>query len=387
MKLKIFKREIKNIFFRIYYIGLLVGRVLEKIKDNRFKREKIEENLIDILSDKKMVRVPITIAEVKDDKKGIVTIISDDGFFDSGVLLNQLVKEYEICATVAGAVSILKPHVEEWKKIVSEGYIEVVNHSYKHIVMNEKSDISKNRNRLYYELIGAKRWIERYFQLNKQLVFVCPGNMMCQLGYKVLNENGFLAVRRGDRGYNSLSPQNGTNRGQWFNLMVQGIGDEGTCTQVRNHWVDYAIENHQWLIEMWHNVAEKEDGYYQTILKKDAEEHIKYISKCKREQQIWVATYSEATKYLRAKQAITVNAYFVDNCIYVLTEVVDEKIPKEIFDYPITVKIDLPDDLKAYTFFIDGKKVPLVDRKILMFNIMPNDKVTKISMKLNINKE
>ena len=51
----------------------------------------------------------------------------------------------------------------------------------------------------------------------------------------------------------------------------------GNNAEVRRKWIDIAANENLWLIEMWHNVMEKQDGFYQTILKDEAEDHLKYI--------------------------------------------------------------------------------------------------------------
>ena len=378
MRFTMLKKELKRLYFRFWYTRLRIEHFLAEKRYNQKKSKDVQKSLE--LSDKSM-KLPVTIVDVKDDKKGIVTIISDDGFFDSGVILNELANKYDICATDAGAVSIVKPHLKEWQKIIAEGHIEMVNHSYKHVAMQEGREISKDRDRLYYEIVRAKQWITHHFKGLRQFVFVCPGNMMCELGYEVLSENDFLAVRRGNRGYNSLSPENGTNEGEWFNLMVQGIGDEGVDTSVRNSWVDYAIQNRQWLIEMWHNVAAQDDGFYQTIMKEDAEKHIDYIAKSKKENQVWVATFSEAVKYLREKQSMIVEAYLTSESIHILANLKSKKLSKEIFDYPVTIKIALPDYVADSSFYMGEEELTLIDKKMLMLNVVPNGEPLEIAIR------
>lgn len=59
----------------------------------------------------------ITVTDVYKNKKGIVTIISDDGFYDTGIVLNQLLAEIGIRATVAGVVKLVDLYKEGWEKL------------------------------------------------------------------------------------------------------------------------------------------------------------------------------------------------------------------------------------------------------------------------------
>ena len=118
--------------------------------------------------------------------------------------------------------------------------------------MENGKEIADDVVKLKHEIVDADKWYENWLGY-EQIVFVCPENQMCNEGYKILGDNNFWAVRRGGRGYNTLSPKDGIESGQWFNLMVQGICDDDVDASVRKSWIDMAIANQTWLIEMWHN--------------------------------------------------------------------------------------------------------------------------------------
>ena len=74
---------------------------------------------------------------------------------------------------------------------MNEGNIEIVNHSYNHLRMAEDEIIATNIRRLKHEILGAQKWLERVYG-KKQIVFVCPGNQMCNEGYKILKKYNFI---------------------------------------------------------------------------------------------------------------------------------------------------------------------------------------------------
>ena len=309
------------------------------------------------------VELEAWITDVKGDAEAIVTIISDDGFYVSGLNLNVILGKRNLKGTIAGAITFVDPHLNDWKKIIAEGNLEMVSHSYDHVRMDEESDYSNDKSALKHEIMDADKWFENQFGM-KQIVFVCPENQMCDLGYEVLMEGDFWAVRRGDRGYNSLTPEEGTSPGQWFNLMVQGICDDGVDLDVRNHWIDTAIEENKWLIEMWHNVTWSQDGFYQTILVPEAEEHLDYVAEKASEKLIWNAKFSEAVKYLREKQNAKLRAYLDGDDLRLFVEFVDPKMNFQTFDQPLTVKVILPDGRNA------GKLAEVQDQ-VLMTEVVP----------------
>ena len=297
------------------------------------------------------------ITAVYGNADAIVTIISDDGYYESGCNFNDLLCKHNLKGTIAGAVKILKPNYINWKKLINVGNVEIVNHSYDHVRMEKGSRYSFSYLILHHEIVDADKYIEELTD-TKQICFVCPENQMCTKGYKVLGDNGFYAVRRGSRNFNSLSPDEGTEQGQWFNLCCMGVMDEGVNTEIRNNWVDYAVENKVWLIEMWHNVMYEDDGFYQTILVPDADEHLSYIEKMSSDKSIWVATFTEATKYIREKQNAKLYSYIIDDEIHIYVELTDRNMTYDTFNQPLTVKVLLPirNDIVYYNV-VPGKEM------------------------------
>ena len=373
------KEIIKRLFYKFYYIQIKTSAFL---KMNAFERKKgtcgSEKNTIENDADK----LSVQIAEVYGDRDAIVTIVSDDGFYDSGVCLNELLKKNDLRATVAGAVKFIKPYLKEWKKIVSEGSIELVSHSFRHVAFNEGEEISRNKERLYYEIVGSTRWFEKKFpELGKQIAFVCPEGAMCKLANEVIKESGFYAVRRTETGYNSLSPSDGVNGGDWFGLQIQGINEKNVDEEVRKQWINEAVDRRLWLIEMWHNVMEQYDGYFQTILKDDADEHLQYISKMNKEGKIWVATLTEATKYIRERQAAKVEAILKDGSIYVRAYLQGDALSEKIFNHPLTIKVLLSNDMKGKECCLDGKILHISKENELILSVVPNGEIMKIDLK------
>ena len=293
-----------------------------------------------------VIELEASVSEAYGDAKAIVTIISDDGFYATAENLNELFAKRDLKCTVAGAISIVEPELDSWKSLLQQGNIDLVSHSYNHIRMEDGREIAQDVDALRHEIVDADKWYEETFG-NEQIVFVCPENQMCEIGYKILEENGFYAVRRGHRGYNSLSPQEGTEDGCWFNLMVQGIQDEGVDLSVRNGWIDTAVSDSGWLIEMWHNVMPEDDGGYQTLLISDAEEHLDYVKKKSDDNDIWVATFDEAVKYIREKQNVNVMAYIDGDELHVYAELTNDEMSYDTFCQPLTVHIDLPDGISV----------------------------------------
>lgn len=334
-------------------------------------------------STNKEIQLESDIAEVYDNLNGIVTVISDDGIYYSGELLNELAKKYQFHITCAGAIRFVEDDLKDWQEIEKQGYVEVINHSYNHIRMEEGLDISFNRDELYHEIVDSDEWFEENFD-GDQMTFVCPENQMCKIGYELLHDNGFFAVRQGSRGFNELSPEEGDEPFQWFNLGTYGVGDVETTAE-RNQWVDYAINQHKWLIEMWHNVTYEDDGTYQRISYEMADEHMNYIAQQRDIRNVWVASFNDATKYIREKQHSVSKASLIGNELHVQVDFADEVLPQDIFDYPVTVKVELPPKYQGKDYFdADGNVLnkAIEEQKVyVLVNVIPNNGDYVVTMK------
>lgn len=309
--------------------------------------------------------LPTEIAEVKDDAYCIVTIVSDDGMYESSELLNELAEKNDIDITVAGVGYYVKPYEEGWKEILKGGHTELISHTSSHLVLGQGTEFAQDYDALNYEITGMQKYLMKTFD-SKQIAFVWPENSPCKMGYRILKKDGYLSVRGGDRGMNTLSPDEGTNAGDWYNLCIMGILDNNADTATQNSWVDAAIDGNNWLIEMWHDVAKEENGRYQTFLYDEADKHMSYIAEKQNEGKVWAANYTEATLYLKEKQNTSVSAEYTKGKIKLSSKFTDDKMPKDIFDYPLTIKISIPPELSDKSFSINGEALEVKDSYLLI---------------------
>ena len=322
------------------------------------------------------------IAYVKYDRDTIVTIVSDDGDWNTGLLLNELSEKHGVRVTVAGIVQWIEPLLKEWKALEREGNIELISHSYTHIKMGEEDKVGEAE--LRHQIFDSIEFYSKNFKTH-QIAFICPENTMCEAGYDILRESGIYGIRQGGRGENSLTPEAGINGGQWYSLYTHGIGDVDT-TEERNEWVDNAVKNRKWLIEMWHNVSKDGDaGGYQEISYAVADEHLNYIEKAQNDERVWAATLTEAIKYIWEREYSEVKAWYDGSAIRVSLQC--ENLPKEIFNLPVTVKLFLPEELEELTeenFHLNNKEeVRMVTEEetvYLEFEMSPNKKDLKIKI-------
>lgn len=101
-------------------------------------------------------------------------------------------------------------------------------------------------------------------------------------------------------------------------------------------WVDTCLAHQNiWLVLVFHGV----DGIgWEPRTSAELEEYFNYIKD--REDQIWVATFADVTKYLKERQNSTVDAFVERDTIKVtLTHTLDQSL----YDLPLTLKTYIPD--------------------------------------------
>lgn len=316
-------RRIKKAPILLYdnTINQLVYLFGKKPKTKRESEPFIPENAVEI---------DVKICPIYQNKKGIITIISDDGDYETGKNIKKLAEQFEIPITVAATVRNAQHHRKFWKDFEGQ-YTEIVTHSYNHIRMEEGKPISKNKRKLRHEIIHSRQYFAKLLKHDVPL-FVCPENQMCSAGYNILKEDGYYAVARGTRGINDLSPADTIEPGGWYNLKRVGIKDDFSLQHMKK-WISEAKVTNRWLIEMWHNVKKTNDGGYQSITYAEAEQHLKSFNN--EREEIWICKFSDALKYTLEREKSKVLEYKVDGEDYLFIQIAD--LPDDYFNFPLTI--------------------------------------------------
>lgn len=128
---------------------------------------------------------------------------------------------------------------------------------------------------------------------------------------------------------------------------------------------------------MWHNIKYEDDGAYQTILYDDAYSHLSYIKE--QEDEIWIATFTDAIKYIREKQNAIIVRKIQNKDFIVFTVKLDSTLPKKVFDSPLTVKVQLPVEWYDYnSVFANGENCEILGdlEKYVIVNCLPFEEIT-----------
>jgi hypothetical protein len=299
-----------------------------------------------------------SICAVKDNKKGIVTLISDDGLYNSVMVLMSYWQKYGLRGTCAlstgwiagegivnGANGIGNGYPNsyygtwaQWNSLFNNG-LDIANHTQSHVNL---VSINSDSARLNFEINGAKQRIDLNIPYYHTIGFVAPFGATSDESRNVIAQHQYANATTA-AGYNSLSP----TEEQFFDLNRMPV-IEGLDTATANGWINTAIANNQWVIEMLHGTNGEAFAPIDTAL---INLHSAYISK--RSNDILCATYSDAIKYIREKQNATVSLMLVDtDRLYLnLTHTLDNII----FNYPLTLRTEVPGSWSSVNITQNGQ--------------------------------
>lgn len=319
------------------------------------------------------MKLKTTICDLKDDKTCAVTFTTDDALYRSCLFYQSRFKEYGLKGTLLISACFICPAPntdiinesngfaswEQWQAFVGEGFFDVANHTISHPYLNQIP-----AEQLEDEVNGAQAILRERFPGQKILCMANPYVVTDDAIDEVIRQRHFSA-RNGGGGYNSLNPA----EREWYRLDFQTALHKTTAEEM-NAWVDQAIEKKRWLIEMWHGV----DGqWWEPPEAEECDKHLFYLSQ--RLDTIWNGTMEEVTQYLREKQHTTVTTEITDDAELRVSLKTD--LDKSLFDFPLTLKTEVPSDWNAARLICGNRDQTLAVRdaggnRVVYYEAVPN---------------
>lgn len=364
------------------------------------------------------------VLPMKDGAKGIITIIHDDGDYAT---VNYMKTQLGSMGLTASLAMVAKSVVDEngnetkdadkWRKIVKEGNFDIVCHSQNHSFygMTDQPHSGKvlHRDATDYQTynypagnitnmtVGAAERLREVFKDSGQKVctYAIPGLSYREVyvGDQLVDfkgglfeeamtilENGFVACRRSGgsatfgEGANAVTVKNMNNPADlnWHQLNSYSTVITGTAEEWMQY-VDDAATYGGWGIFLMHQIVNQETDYEFNVSKDKAVKLFRHIGKRVNDGDIWCATFTEATLYL--KEIETAWAYVETSGKGIAVSVYDDLEDNATFDQPVTVKVQVLDSWGDYaTVKYDGEKLTVpVNKdsdgtKYVLVNIAPD---------------
>lgn len=315
--------------------------------------------------------VEAEIMDVYGGADGIISMTFDDGYYATALVLDELLAKYDLKASVmmiANSINTAQPgygDISKFTKLFSTGRLEPQSHSMTHQRLTEDAVSPDNEYELYKsEISDSKTLLENIFPENDIVAFATPYGSMSANAVEFASKH-YYAIRTTQQGVQTLNPASDAKLGGWYAMYspvtYRNSFDSAADPEATQwNWIKKCIDDaaNGWYIPITHRVGDVEGA---ELSYKMADKMFAYIASLRDEGKVWVTTYSEAVKYVRERQNSTVSAYFDEESIFVdvkMTGTTDDGLPlgTDVFNVPLTVKIEVPADYSKIYYTNAGKE-------------------------------
>jgi peptidoglycan/xylan/chitin deacetylase (PgdA/CDA1 family) len=228
---------------------------------------------------------------------------------------------------------------DDFRKDVARGY-EIASHSITHATMpgldeaNIRWELEKSKEEIKNQL-GDK------YTFSVEVPYGYEDDRVMQIAYKIYpalrNRMPEPFLKEIDRASRVLPHPTDKDYVQWQRGPLHA-----TPLSLMKSWVDTTCANKDmWLVLVFHGIDSL--GWEWTPIPK-LEEYFNYI--VAKEGQVWVATFGDATKYMREREHAKVDASAGNGSIRVS---VMHSLDPFMYDLPLTLKTYVPADWKTVT--------------------------------------
>jgi peptidoglycan/xylan/chitin deacetylase (PgdA/CDA1 family) len=295
----------------------------------------------------------VSVTRWPQDHSAAISLTFDDGINTDLDHAGPILKKHQLTGTffVATAMGPWEKRKAEWKQLAQDGN-ELANHTVHHpCLLPEITPHSQDYTPEMFqaEIAGAASQISELTGSHRGLTFAYPcGNMSfgkpqdqvknSALCMRYVSENSF-----GARGV-GVGPANPDE------LNILDINDLGpTVGKNFSELLDLAqpaLQSHNWGIFCFHGVG----GDWLSITPEALDELGAYLE---RHSEIWTATFGDVVRYIQERKAASIQVTQSDENSLAIS--MQWPMDKQIFDLPLTLKVEVPGAWPHARVEADGK--------------------------------
>lgn len=254
---------------------------------------------------------------------------------------------------------------DEYKSYAAEGH-EIASHTVTHARLAVLDEVN-----LLYELEQSKADIHK--NLGEEYTFSaeCPygteNERVMEYAHKVYpslrNRMPETYLEELNRGSKKQPGESDKEYVQWQRGPLTDISMEEMKS-----WVDTCIVNDNiWLVLVFHGI----NGIgWETKTGAELEEYFSYMKE--KEDDLWIATFADVTKYVRERKSAVINSEVGDDNVVVN---VTSDLDPEVYNIPITLKTYVPSTWESATLN-EGNQLKLKQDDqgtFVLYSVIPND--------------
>ncbi|MBR2296273.1 MAG: polysaccharide deacetylase family protein, partial [Clostridia bacterium] len=271
----------------------------------------------------------------------------DDGYdYNTGHYVNSIFKQYGFKGTaMLGPCFLNENAISEWKKVLAEGYLDVGCHGYDHI---EPTSLAQSG--YEHEIKDAIEFLRTNFPDQRVLTFATP--------YAHINDSyeayldDFVISNRLELGGDFAGVNTDFNM---YRVKSYSFNKSAAIDSFNDSIKNKLKQNGAWVVELIHCVLDS--PYNSTDLSKENfANHCSYINE-NFKNTVWVASFEEVSIYLSQVKNAKIN--YVDADYESMTINVTCDLNKDIYNIPMTAKLQVPFTINSAYAVIDGVEYDL----------------------------
>ena len=320
------------------------------------------------------------IMKAKGGARAIATMTFDDGHPRTSSKLNELLPKYGSRASLmlyARKSLASKEEINLWRGILENGSLSVENHSMTHDYLTSNPQYTKPEHlceeKYTYETKGAYDSLREAFPDQDILAFTIPyanyvpdaRKHVIKTHYAALAGECVLTDPDNAGSMQSLDPPYAdpdtgrTPAGCWHNVYyarLQPIYSTTVYPQLKMEnilgYLDRCVEDGGWFITSCHGIYYKEN---QDLTEDELVMLLSRMHSYVKDNKLWVATFSDAAKYLRERQNSSLLTRVFDDRFEIDLTMSDRTndglpLPEDVFNMPLTVRVEIDKDSAAVRY-------------------------------------
>ena len=281
----------------------------------------------------------------------------DDGCSNQFAIAIPMFNEFDFKLTLF-IVTDWDPNWADLQKAASQGH-EVASHTITHPYLNQ-IDIEQQK----IELESSKEIINANIKNNQCLTLAYP---YCRAGDESLCKKYYIAIRACQGFVEKSTPNDFLNISS---IICGNLGALKTTEDFSKKFEDTKKSN-GWCVLLFHGIDD--DGGYSPIPSKTLRESLEYLDA--RRDTFWVATFVNAVRYIKERDNVSIRE--ISNQEGRITLQVTDSLDDTIYNYPLTLRRELPDGWESADASQDNKAiktstVEVDSKKYVMFDVVPD---------------
>ena len=283
---------------------------------------------------------------------GAWSMVFDDGNYTASYewLTPELVKR-NMMATAGLTDSFSSSLISEWTGWIATGAWDVASHSLNH--GGGFSDATIDENTMAKEVDEAHYKFMSYFPGQRILGFVTPNGATSDATANYVNDL-MAAGRNGGQTGSFTDPNKLVTRENWGNLSSY-VSYTTTTGDDYKKAIDDLVKGGLWTVECHHDLSvSKATPQFSTDINAVLVKLDYFITK-----NVWCASFTQAIQYLRESHTAYVNSMSATDTSISLE--VTDTLDDTMFQFPLTLEMELPSGWTNVTVTQNGVNIPVVD--------------------------